>query len=155
MTNNINDTNYAFSVVKSYYEKHGRQTSSYELVSAIRNELKSLNLDFKPSEIKEFIRSIDEEFKSSRLHKIADDNKKRFPNGNDLFIILNADDLAEKWRFFKLITCYNNDNLDEHLMNVELGNMKPGTIVEVTGDRLTELKRLTGELWTRLIESKN
>ena len=121
MTNNINDTNYAFSVVKSYYEKHGRQTSSYELVSAIRNELKSLNLDFKPSEIKEFIRSIDEEFKSSRLHKIADDNKKRFPNGNDLFIILNADDLAEKWRFFKLITCYNNDNLDEHLMNVELG----------------------------------
>ena len=32
------------------------------------------------------------------------------------------------------------------IMNVELGNMKPGTIVEVTGDKLTELKRLTGEL---------
>ena len=32
------------------------------------------------------------------------------------------------------------------IMNVELGKMKPGTIVEITGDKLTELKRLTGEL---------
>ena len=76
MKNNTNNTNYAFSVVKSYYEKYGRETSSYELISAIRNEFKGLNLDFKPSEIKEFIRLVDEEFKSSQLHKIADDNKK-------------------------------------------------------------------------------
>ena len=121
MENNINNTNYAFSVIKSYYEKYGRRTSSYELISAIRSELKGLNLNFKPSEIKQFIRLVDEEFKSSQLHKIVDDNKKRFPNENDLFIILNVDDLNEKWQFFKLITCYNNDNLDEHLMNVELG----------------------------------
>ena len=37
MKNNTNNTNYAFSVVKSYYEKYGRETSSYELISAIRN----------------------------------------------------------------------------------------------------------------------
>ena len=32
------------------------------------------------------------------------------------------------------------------IMNVELGNMKSGAIVEITGGKLTELKRLTGEL---------
>ena len=140
MENNINNTNYAFSVVKSYYEKYGRETSSYELISAIRNEFKGLNLDFKPSEIKEFIRLVDEEFKSSQLHKIIDDNKKRFPNGNDLFIILNADDMDEKWRFFKLITCYNNDNLDEHLMNVELGKntVSPRCCFDIKYEHKTE-----------------
>ena len=140
MENNINNTNYAFSVVKSYYEKYGKRTSSYELISAIRNELKGLNLDFKPSEIKEFIRLVDEEFKSSQLHKIIDDNEKRFPNGNDLYIILNADDLDEKWRFFKLITCYNNDDLDEHLINIALGKntVSPHCCFDIKYEHKTE-----------------
>ena len=141
MENNINNTNYAFSVVKSYYGKYGRQTSSYEVISAIRKDLKGLNLDFKLSEIKEFIRLVDEEFKSSQLHKIMDDNKKRFPNGSDLYIILNADDLDEKWRFFKLITCYNNDNLDEHLMNIALGKntVSPHCCFDIKCEYETEL----------------
>ena len=140
MKNNTNNTNYAFSVVKSYYEKYGRETSSYELISAIRNEFKGLNLEFKPSEIKEFIRLVDEEFKSSQLHKIVDDNKKRFPNGEDLFIILNADDLDGKWRFFKLITCYNDDNLDEYLMDIELGKntVSPRSCFDIKYEHKTE-----------------